>query len=102
MGWSVRLSEQAETDLQQAVSFLTPKSPAAAERLGLGLVKTIFSLANLPNRGRSVLGRAGVRSVLHQPWFVIFYRVDNIESAVEIVRIWDARQDPSGLRLGRD
>ena len=39
MVWSVALSEQAERDLEAAVSFLVSKSPAAAERLGLGLVE---------------------------------------------------------------
>ena len=99
MGWSVRLNEQAEHDLEHAVAFLASTSPAAAERLGLGLVDTVFSLAKFPNRGRSVVGRPGFRRVLHQPWFVIFYRVDEVDLAVEILRIWDARQDPSGLRL---
>ncbi len=100
MGWSVRLSEQSELDLEQAVAFLALKSPAAAARLGLGLVETIFSLANLPHRGRPVAGRLGYRRVLYQPWFLIFYRVDEAGHAVEIVRIWDARQDPVGFRLG--
>lgn len=100
MGWSVRLNEQAELDLEQAVAFLASKSAAAAERFGLGLVETIFALANLPHRGRPVAQRPGYRRVLHQPWFLIFYRIDEAGHAVEIVRIWDTRQNPAGLSLG--
>ncbi|WP_221031008.1 type II toxin-antitoxin system RelE/ParE family toxin [Actomonas aquatica] len=100
MGWSVSLNRQAELDLERAVAFLATKSPAAAERLGLGLVGSVFSLASLPYRGRPVVGRSGYRSVLHHPWFLIFYRIDEANGSVEIVRIWDARQDPDSLTMG--
>jgi plasmid stabilization system protein ParE len=100
MGWSVRLNEQAEHDLEEVVAFLAQKNPLAAERLGLGLVETVFSLAQMPHRGWAVSDRQGYRRVLHQPWFLIFYRIDESEHAVEIVRIWDARQNPAGLSLG--
>lgn len=100
MGWRVALTEQANSDLEAAVVFLAAKSPAAAERLGLGLVDSIFGLADFPLKGMPVHARAGYRRLLHRPWHLIFYRVDETAETVEIVRIWDARQNPNSLSLG--
>lgn len=99
MVWSVALTEQAERDLEQAVSFLAKKNPAAAERLGLGLVATLFTLDHLPHRGSPVVARPGYRRLLHRPWHLIFYRIDETTHCVEIVRIWDGRQNPNKLSL---
>jgi len=99
MGWSVSLSERAEHDLEQVVAFLAQKSPTAAERLGLAMVATVFSLDKLPHVGAPVRGRPGYRRILHRPWFLIYYRVDEVRQAVEIVRIWDGRQNPSAFKL---
>ena len=41
-----------------------------------------------------------MRRIVHKPWFVIYYRVDATPGVVEIVRFWDAGQNPDALRLG--
>lgn len=87
MVWRVALTKQAERDLEEAVVFLAAKNPAAAERLGLGLVDTIFELENLPHKGATLVARPGCRRVLHRPWHLIFYRVDEAAGRVEIIRI---------------
>ncbi|MFA6286607.1 MAG: type II toxin-antitoxin system RelE/ParE family toxin [Opitutaceae bacterium] len=97
MVWRVALTKQAERDLEEAVAFLAAKSPAAAERLGLGLVDTIFELENLPRKGAPLVARPGYRRVLHRPWHLIFYRVDESAGRVEIIRIWDGRRNPRNL-----
>ncbi len=99
MGWRVALSERADLDLEHVVAFLARKNPGAAERLGLQLVDTIFSLQQMPHRGAAVRGRPGYRRILHQPWFLIFYRINEVQQSIEIMRIWDARQDPDAFRL---
>lgn len=99
MVWRVALTERADLDLEHVVAFLARKNPVAAERLGLKLVDTIFSLQQMPYRGTAVQGRSGYRRILHQPWFLIFYRINEAQRSVEIVRIWDARQDPGAFRL---
>jgi plasmid stabilization system protein ParE len=99
MGWRVALNEQADLDLEHVVAFLAQRNPVAAERLGLKLVDTIFSLQQMPFRGVAVRGRPGYRRILHQPWFLIFYRINEAQQSIEIVRIWDARQDPSAFKL---
>ena len=79
------------------MAFLVRKSPAAAERLGLGLVESIFGLADFPMRGMPIKTRPSYRRILHQPWHVIFYRLDEAAHTVEIVRIWDGRRNPTDL-----
>ena len=100
MLWSVALNEQAERDLEDVVAFLAVNNEAAAERLGLGLADSIFQLAHFPQRGKPVRARIGYRRILHKPWHLIFYRVDEAAQRVEIVRIWDGRRNPSDLKVG--
>lgn len=100
MDWKVVFSAQAGRDLGQVVAFLAQKNPEAAARLGHALVNRALTLAQFPMRGVEVKARPGVRRIVHRPWFVIYYRVDERRCLVEISRFWDARQDPRGLRLG--
>lgn len=98
MGWQVAITDEADADLGNVVAFLAQKSPSAAERIGLELVDVIFSLDHLPNRGTPVKKRPALRKIAHRHYLVI-YRVNEAASRVEIVRIWDNRQDPARLRL---
>ena len=98
MGWQVGITEEASTDLEDAVAFLARKNPAAAERIGLELVDLIFSLDHLPHRGAPLRKRPALRKIAHRHYLGI-YRVNEAASRLEIVRIWDNRRDPSGLRL---
>jgi len=98
MGWQVALTDEADADLGNVVAFLAQKSPTSAERIGLELVDLIFSLDHLPHRGTPVRKRPGLRKIAHRHYLVI-YRVNKAASLVEIVRIWDNRQDPARLRL---
>ena len=96
--WRVALSEQADLDLERVTAFLAVKSVEAAERIGLEIVGVIFSLEELPARGAQVRSRPGLRKVVHRHYLVI-YRLDDVARRVEIVRVWDGRLDPTGLRL---
>ena len=94
MGYRVIFAARADRDLGDIVRFLARVSPAAAERLGYALFDDAMSLAELPRRGLTVPERPGYRRILHRPWHLIFYCVDESAQTVTIVRIWDARQDP--------
>ena len=98
MGWQVALTDEAEDDLGEVVSFLALKSPEAAERIGLEIVEVIFSLDELPNRGAPMRNRPWLRKLLHRNYLII-YQVNEGARLVEVIRIWDNRQDPSKLRL---
>jgi plasmid stabilization system protein ParE len=78
MDYRVMLSAQADHDLEDVVRFLAQKSPAAGERLGYALLDEALSLAKLPRRGGLVQARPGYRRIVHQPWFLIYYRIDEV------------------------
>ncbi len=99
MGYRVILATSADRDLEQIVRFLAQKNSAAAERLGHALLDDALSLTHLPNRGVAVRDRPGYRRILHRPWFLIYYRIDEAQRTVDIVRIWDGRQNPAGFSL---
>ncbi len=98
MVWRIALTDMAEADLESAVAFIARSSPEAAERIGLELVAVIFSLDQLPERGSPVKARPGLRKLSHR-YYLIYYRVNVATHMVEIVRIWDGRQNPASLLL---
>jgi toxin ParE1/3/4 len=100
MGYKVILTAQADRDLEKIVHFLAIKNPSAARRLGHALLDNALTLAQLPRRGVVVAGRAEYRRILHRPWFLIYFRINESSQLIEVVRIWDARQDPTNLMLG--
>ena len=99
MDYRVTFAAQADRDLEAIVRFLAQKNPNAAERLGHALLDDALSLTDLPFRGVAVHERTGYRRILHRPWFLIFYRIDEDRRLVEVARIWDARQDPDTFHL---
>jgi plasmid stabilization system protein ParE len=99
MDYRVTLAAQADRDLEEIVRFLAQKNPIAAERLGYALLDDALTLANMPRRGLAVQERPEYHRILHRPWFLIFYRIDEARRLVEVARIWDARQDPDTFSL---
>jgi Plasmid stabilization system protein len=99
MGCAVIFSAQAGRDLETIVGFIARHSPAAAERFGNGLIDRALLLGKLPALGAPVPGRPSIRRLVHQPWVVIYYRHDAESGMVEIVRFWDARQEPDTLQI---
>ena len=99
MGWQVTLTPEAEADVQDAVSFIAERSPAAARRIGEALLDFIFALDEFPRRGAPVLNRPGLRKLTYRHRLVV-YRVAEDAGQVEIIRIWDGRRDPAGSGLG--
>ncbi len=98
MDYKVVLTSRAQSDLFEVVSFVAEKYPSAAERIGYALLATAESLASLPYRGPAMKGRPGLRKLPHLPYHLIIYRVNEPARIVEIVRIWDGRQNPCLLK----
>ncbi len=98
MGFQVGLTEQAQADLGAVVRFLAEKNPEAALRLGNEILDTALSLTLFPRRGTPVRRRPGVRKLTLRH-YLIFYQVNETAQWVEVVRIWDGRQNPASLRL---
>lgn len=98
MGYRVGLTETAQTDLGTVVRFLADKNPEAATRLGNELLDAALALTLFPRRGAPVRRRPGLRKLSHR-YYLIFYQINEAAQWVEVVRIWDGRQDPATLRL---
>jgi len=74
------------------------KKPDAAARIGHELLDAFLALTLFPRRGVAVRRRPGLRKLTHRH-YLIFYQVNDSAQWVEVVRIWDGRQDPAELRL---
>ena len=98
MDFQVGLTEEAIADLGNIAEFIARDSPETAEQVGLELLATAESLRLFPNRGVVVKERSDMRKVFR--WsYAIYYRVKVAERRVEVLRIWDVRQDPLKLSL---
>lgn len=91
MDFKVFLSEEALSDLEQVIAYIAPHDPDAAARMGNRLLDTAFSLGSFPERGRVVpeFKRKELRETVLLSYRII-YRVNKVESTVEIVRFWHA------------
>lgn len=98
MGYQVGLTEAAQADLGTVVRFLAAQSPGAAERIGHELLDAAFTLTLFPRRGAPVRRRPGLRKLTHRH-YLLFYQVNEVARQVEIIRIWDGRQNPASLDL---
>jgi plasmid stabilization system protein ParE len=93
MDYRVILSRPALSDLADIVAFLASANRNAAAKIGHELLDVCESLALLPDRGAPVRHRPGLRKLSHR-YYLVYYQVDASRHLVEIVRIWDGRQDP--------
>jgi plasmid stabilization system protein ParE len=85
MRYSVRLNNQAAADLADIVLFIARDNPAAAEKLGLALVETAFSLATFPYRGQQMKSRPKARKLIYGKYLIV-YEVREAHRHVEILR----------------
>ena len=99
----VRWTDPAQTDFLETLGYSARDDPAAAERVGRGLLSVIDALAAQPRLGRP--GRvAGTRELVipRLPYVAIYRIVEAAHAAtsqVEVLRvIHGARQWPSNGR----
>lgn len=91
----VIVSPEALADLASIRVYLSERNPVAAIALTTRLSDAMFSLENMPLRGRPGLV-AGTRELLNVVPYVITYRVT--PEQVEIVRVWHGAQDRAAQR----
>jgi plasmid stabilization system protein ParE len=89
MDYKVFLSDDALSDLERIVAYVTPHNALAAERLGHQLLDVAFSLRTLPERGRMVpeFRRPELREISFRSYRII-YRINHTDQSLEIVRFW--------------
>lgn len=91
MGWQVIFSPRSEQDLRRIVKDVAKDDPAAAERVGLALIRTAEELARSPYLGTVMRQRANARFVPFGPYLVI-YRTHQRGAMVRVLRFWQGAQ----------
>ena len=66
--------------------------------MGGALFVQAETLSRLPHRGGNVRQRPGIRKLLLRR-YLIFYRVDDEQHRVDVLRFWHGAQDPRRIRL---
>jgi len=97
MGWTLRLSAQAERDLEEIVRHIARDDSAAAERFGLALFARAESLTRSPHLGIGVRGWPGVRALLLRNYYVVYRSAEPAE-VIEVIRFWHAARDLGSVR----
>lgn len=82
--YAVFILEEAHEDLISIVARLSLDNPTAAQKLGNELLGLAQSLESMPYRGSSVKKLPGLRKLIHGN-YLIYYRIKDQESLVEIV-----------------
>lgn len=93
MDYRVILSPAALRDLGAIARYIAQDNPAAARKVGLDLVAMAQSLSRLPYRGGETAGRTGRRKLVSRP-YLIFYRIDEPQRTVYVIRFWHAKRNP--------
>ena len=92
----------AREDLREIVGYVARDNPAAAIRVGEGILRSVEPLKRMPQMGRVVPERQDdtIREIIRGNYRII-YRVRKHHQVVEIWRIWHgARGTPALLNLG--
>ncbi|GHV64603.1 plasmid stabilization protein [Spirochaetia bacterium] len=95
MGVSVYITQNAENDLNQIISYISENNPKNALKVYERLRAKIYSLNQFPNKGGYVpeLLKRNIkdyRQLLESPWRII-YKVENNE--VKILMVLDSRRN---------
>ena len=87
MDWQIIFSPQALQDLAKVVTYIAQQDPIAAEKVGHALIDRVLILERFPYLGSPFRLRDGVRRLISKP-YVIFYRAEEADQKIEILRYW--------------
>jgi plasmid stabilization system protein ParE len=94
MGWKIIYAPVAIERLQAIVELIAKENPDAARRMGFRLIERSELLGEFPELGRPYRKRRDVRRLLCKP-YVIYYRLNREQKAVEVMDFWHSAQlDP--------
>lgn len=96
MGHKVIFTPQAQDDLREIVSFIARQNPERAQSFGNELIDHALTLAEMPERGRTVpdISDPSVREIVHRPYRII-YELFPKQNAIYVLRFWHgARGEP--------
>jgi toxin ParE1/3/4 len=89
VGCEVIFAPRSESDLAKIVSYIANDDPTAAIRFGEMLINKAESLADMPEMGPVLPGKATTR-FLPVGSYLIIYRPDERRRIVRILRFWHA------------
>jgi len=93
MDFQVIFKDSFLRDLERVVRSIANHNPSAARKLGQTIVASAEHLAFFPERHPQVRQRPGVRRFIVGRHFKVFYRISRAAKQVEILRLWDGRQN---------
>ena len=98
MEFQVTLTSKAERDLEQIGRYIARTDEGAAHRFCDELVFATETLRTFPHRHGNFARRPNIRKIPYEA-YVIFYKIDEDNRTVEILRFWHSARDQGRLRL---
>lgn len=95
-GWKVERSLKARQDLLEIWLYVAADDASAADRLLRDLNALFDQTADFPRLGRAVEGFPGYR-MLTRSSYLLFYRVDDEERTVMLMRVLHGARDWPGI-----
>ena len=89
MAFKVLYHEEALAELEALLDWSQTNHPETSEEFANGLLNHVDLLATLPYIGVAVEHHSGIRRLLHSPFYV-YYFVDEVRGAIEILHFWHA------------
>jgi plasmid stabilization system protein ParE len=94
LDFQVRITEAALKELEEVLAFSWEQYPDTAERFGIALLNHVDLLGRFPMIGAPVVGRRGLRVLVHTP-LLVYYWIDYERGAVEVLHFWHgSRRSP--------
>jgi addiction module RelE/StbE family toxin len=102
-GYSINITQMAENDLDQIITYIAQDNAQIALKILEKLKKRIFSLSNLPFRGRMVpelleKNIKDYRELIEAPWRII-YKVENYD--VTVLTVIDGRRNVQDILINK-
>ena len=98
MEFRVSLTPKAERDLEHIGRYIARTNVDAAYRFCDELVFATETLQTFPHRHGTFARRPNIRKIPYEA-YLIFYKIDEKNKTVEILRFWHSARDQGRLRL---
>jgi plasmid stabilization system protein ParE len=90
---TIRLTRQAETDIENIAGYLIPRSPQGAMRVEAAIQEALALIARYPAVGHERRQRVRRFALPRYP-YLIFYRMNEVDNAIEVLAIRHAARKP--------
>ena len=100
MDYRLLYTQRALNDLAEIIGHIAEDDAEAASRFGGSLLDHVDLLARFPRMGSIIRKRPQVRKLVHSP-FLIYYRLDDAKSLIEVLHLRHGARKPPGSELRR-